>query len=117
MSRRKKLPFIIIIIAAALTAAVTPAAVRLYDMPGDIFLTDGSSRVLEFDIPINVEMTSDSVDVLSFNGTSLKDTSTVDLGKPIVISPKESGSTTISFNLFGNGLRDAFNPSTRGVED
>lgn len=22
----------------------------------------------------------------------------------------------ISFNLFGNGLRDAFNPSTRGVE-
>lgn len=23
----------------------------------------------------------------------------------------------ISFNLFGNGLRDAFNPSTRGMED
>ena len=23
----------------------------------------------------------------------------------------------ISFNLFGNGLRDAFNPSLRGVED
>ena len=23
----------------------------------------------------------------------------------------------IAFNLFGNGLRDAFNPSTRGVED
>ena len=23
----------------------------------------------------------------------------------------------VSFNLFGNGLRDAFNPSTRGVED
>jgi oligopeptide transport system permease protein len=23
----------------------------------------------------------------------------------------------ISFNLFGNGLRDAFNPSMRGVED
>jgi oligopeptide transport system permease protein len=23
----------------------------------------------------------------------------------------------ISFNLFGNGLRDAFNPSLRGVEE
>ena len=23
----------------------------------------------------------------------------------------------LSFNLFGNGLRDAFNPSLRGVED
>ena len=23
----------------------------------------------------------------------------------------------ICFNLFGNGLRDAFNPSLRGVED
>lgn len=23
----------------------------------------------------------------------------------------------ISFNLFGNGLRDAFNPSLRGTED
>ena len=23
----------------------------------------------------------------------------------------------ISFNLFGNGLRDAFNPSLRNVED
>ena len=23
----------------------------------------------------------------------------------------------ISFNLFGNGLRDAFNPSTRGADD
>lgn len=27
------------------------------------------------------------------------------------------GLMMISFNLFGNGLRDAFNPSTRGVED
>ena len=27
------------------------------------------------------------------------------------------GLLMISFNLFGNGLRDAFNPSTRGVED
>jgi oligopeptide transport system permease protein len=23
----------------------------------------------------------------------------------------------ISFNLFGNGLRDAFNPSLKGIED
>jgi oligopeptide transport system permease protein len=23
----------------------------------------------------------------------------------------------VSFNLFGNGLRDAFNPSLRGVEE
>jgi len=23
----------------------------------------------------------------------------------------------LSFNLFGNGLRDAFNPSLRGTED
>ena len=27
------------------------------------------------------------------------------------------GLLMISFNLFGNGLRDAFNPTTRGVDD
>ena len=27
------------------------------------------------------------------------------------------GLLMICFNLFGNGLRDAFNPSTRGVDD
>ena len=27
------------------------------------------------------------------------------------------GLLMICFNLFGNGLRDAFNPSTRGAED
>ena len=27
------------------------------------------------------------------------------------------GLLMICFNLFGNGLRDAFNPTTRGVED
>ena len=42
--------------------------------------------------------------------------------KNLKISFRTSGGTVkavrnISFNLFGNGLRDAFNPSMRGVED
>ena len=30
---------------------------------------------------------------------------------------KEDYLLMLSFNLFGNGLRDAFNPSLRGTED
>ena len=52
-------------------------------------------------------------------GTLLSSASTVWTSRPhLMIFPAAVISLLmICFNLFGNGLRDAFNPSLRGVED
>jgi len=52
-------------------------------------------------------------------GTLLSDASAIWTNYPhLMIFPAVFISLLmISFNLFGNGLRDAFNPSLRGVEE
>ena len=52
-------------------------------------------------------------------GTLLSDASSIWVNYPhLMIYPAIIISLMmISFNLFGNGLRDAFNPSLRGVEE
>ena len=52
-------------------------------------------------------------------GTLLSDASSIWTNYPhLMICPAVIISLLmISFNLFGNGLRDAFNPSLRGVEE
>jgi oligopeptide transport system permease protein len=52
-------------------------------------------------------------------GTLLSDASSIWTNYPhLMICPAVVISLLmISFNLFGNGLRDAFNPSLRGVEE
>lgn len=63
------------------------------------------------------------VNLSSFAGTSIGEL--MSLGRSTVTSAPHAlffpalfiSLLLICFNLFGNGLRDAFNPSTRGVED
>ncbi len=63
------------------------------------------------------------VDLSSFAGTTIG--TLLSQGNAVVTSAPHAilypsiflGLLMICFNLFGNGLRDAFNPSTRGVED
>ena len=63
------------------------------------------------------------VDLSSFAGTTIG--TLLSQGNAVVTSAPHAilypsiflGLLMICFNLFGNGLRDAFNPSTRGVDD
>ena len=52
-------------------------------------------------------------------GTLLSDASAIWMNYPhlMVFPALVISLLMISFNLFGNGLRDAFNPSLRGVEE
>ena len=79
-------------------------------IPGVIF----SESTLSYLNIINFETSSlTSVGTMLSQGQGfLQDFPHVILFPAIFISLLE-----ISFNLFGNGLRDAFNPSLRGVEE
>ena len=63
------------------------------------------------------------IDLSSFVGTSIGtlmqqgQTTMTDAPHAMIFPAIFFSLLMISFNLFGNGLRDAFNPSTRGVED
>mgnify|MGYP003294551277 CR=1 FL=1 len=76
---------------------------------------------------IGMETTYSYLGIINFNGTSMTSIGTmlangqaagIDRFPHIVLFPALIlGLLMIAFNLFGNGLRDAFNPSLRGSED
>ena len=79
-------------------------------IPGVIF-SESSLTYLNI---VNLESSTEtSVGTLLSNGNGvLSSFPHIILFPAIFISLLE-----ISFNLFGNGLRDAFNPSLKGIED
>jgi len=74
--------------------------IQMNRIPDSIFLTKGSSRVLEFDLPFSAEVKADTRDVVQFSGTSLKD-EYYEMDQPLTLITRESGSTSVSFDLFG----------------
>ena len=76
---------------------------------------------------INAETSYSYLGIINFNGTDMTSIGTmlangqaagIDRFPHIVFFPALIlGLLMIAFNLFGNGLRDAFNPSLRGSED
>ncbi|HZJ56761.1 MAG TPA: SpoIVB peptidase [Clostridia bacterium] len=70
-------------------------------IPNRVQLFEGDTKTLNFRIPLPVKIEGDNVDVLKFNGNSLKDQYVYEMGKPISIKPANSGDVSLDFKLFG----------------
>ena len=96
----KKILRLLIAPIAALLFCSCGMFLRIMQIPDSIFLTKGSSRTLEFRLPFSARVSADTQDVIQFSGTSLKD-ETYRMNAPLTLTTQNSGSTSVSFDLFG----------------
>ena len=88
--RSRKILFFSALTIAVLCTAVIPAIVRIHKIPDEIFITNGESKTLDFGLPLYANISADASEVINFNGTSLKDTGSVDLNTPITLSSNKN---------------------------
>jgi len=62
-----------------------PSAIKIDSIPEKIFINDNESELIDVKLPIKVQISSDDIETLKFNGNSLKDVSYYNLNKPISI--------------------------------
>jgi len=84
-----------------LTVYMLPGVQSVLSLPNEIYIPDGSEKVFEFNLPVNVEISGDSVGVLEINGTSLKEQNEYSLNEPLTITAQAESSADISLSLFG----------------
>lgn len=86
-----------------LIAIMIPVALEIAGIPNEIYLMDGSAQTLQIGLPLSMQLETgeDSVDVIKFNGNSLKDQNIYNLNEPLVISSEKAGSADVQMKLFG----------------
>ena len=87
--------------AAAVLFLAVGMMIRIAEIPNVIFLTNGSTRTLDYNLPFSAHIEKAAEDVVKFSGTSLKDVGKYDMNEPLTLATENSGSTSISLDLFG----------------
>ena len=81
---------------------IVPSAITASSLPEEIYLVNGNTQVLDLELPFSVRLSSDeAVDVVKFNGNSLKDQDTYNLDEPITISTEQTGTAEVTVDLLG----------------
>ncbi len=70
-------------------------------IPNQLQIIEGDIKTLDFGIPLPIKIEGDNVDVLKFNGNSLKDQRIYEAGEPLSIQPMNQGDVSLDFKLFG----------------
>lgn len=70
-------------------------------IPTQIQIFEGDVKILDFGIPLPIKIEGDNVDVLNFNGNSLKDQHIYEMGTPISMESINQGNVSLDFRLFG----------------
>lgn len=70
-------------------------------IPTQIQIFEGDTKTLNFGIPLPIKIEGDNVDVLKFNGNSLKDQHIYEMGEPLAIESANQGDVSLDFKLFG----------------
>lgn len=79
----------------------SPFVQGIKHMPGQIQIFEGDTKTLDFGIPFPMKIEGNNVDVLKFNGNSLKDQHIYEAGEPLAIEPVNQGDVSLDFKLFG----------------
>lgn len=100
--KKKGLKLFCLLVAIAAAFLIVPSAITASNLPEEIYLVNGNTQVLDIGLPFRVRLTSnDAVDVVKFNGNSLKDQDVYNLDNPITISTEKTGTTEVSVDLLG----------------
>ncbi|MFZ5975858.1 MAG: SpoIVB peptidase [Bacillota bacterium] len=74
---------------------------KIFEMPDQITLEQGEQKTLDFQLPFSATIEGTSVDVLKFNGESLKESAQLQLGQPVTIQPVGTGAVRLRINVLG----------------
>ncbi|HHY82043.1 MAG TPA: SpoIVB peptidase [Clostridiales bacterium] len=70
--------------------------------PSELHIFEGDIQILDFGLPLQAKVRNEKeIDVLKFNGDSLKDRQTFDISRPLAIEPVNQGNVAVDFMLFG----------------
>ena len=80
----------------------SPIVQDIVRFPAKLQIFEGESQVLNFSLPLQARVINkNDVNVLKFNGDSLKDHKRYDISKPLSIEPVSQGDVSVDFMLFG----------------
>lgn len=91
----------VIIVLFFLLLNYSPYVQGVKHIPNQILIFEGDTKTLEFRIPLPIKIVGDNIDVLKFNGNSLKDQYIYEMGKPLALEPANRGVVSLDFKLFG----------------
>ena len=101
MSKRKNIIVLITVFIFIIVFFLVFTAIRIHNIPNELFITGKNKHTLNFNLPLTADVTTDSYEVINFNGTTLENTENIKLNKPITISSNKSGETKVDFKIFG----------------
>lgn len=79
----------------------SPYVQNIQRYPAEMQIFEGDIQKLDFSIPFLVKIESDNVDILRFNGYSLKDQPVYNMKDPVSVESLGQGDVDLSFKLFG----------------
>ena len=80
----------------------SPLVQDIVHFPDKLQIFENESHILKFRLPIKLKVASkNDVNVLKFNGNTLKDQKVYDISKPLSIEPVNRGDVNFDFMLFG----------------
>lgn len=91
----------ILLAAIFLVLNYSPYIQNLRRLPAEIQIFKGDKKIINFGLPFSVKIEGDNVDVLKFNGNSLKDQTIYSMNKPISIESVDLGDVSLNLKLFG----------------
>jgi stage IV sporulation protein B len=69
--------------------------------PAELQIFEGDIQIVDFRLPLHVKVRGKDVDVLKFNGSSLKDQQVYNMKEPLSIESVRQGDVDLAFMLFG----------------
>ncbi|NLB41903.1 MAG: SpoIVB peptidase [Clostridiales bacterium] len=97
-----KKAFGIILTALFLVLNYSPIVQDISRLPAELQIFQGDTQILDFKLPIKARVSdSNDVNVLKFNGDSLKSHKVYDISHPLAIEPVNQGNVDLDFMLFG----------------
>ncbi|HHW70071.1 MAG TPA: SpoIVB peptidase [Clostridiales bacterium] len=79
----------------------SPGMQVLRGLPSELKLFEGDVKTLEFNLPLSINIESNEIDVLKFNGNSLEDKRMYNIYGPISIESVKRGDVLLNLKLFG----------------
>jgi stage IV sporulation protein B len=74
---------------------------NIVQFPAELQIFEGDVQIVDFPLPLQVRVRSKDVNVLKFNGDSLKDQHIYRMSEPLSIEPIKQGDVDLAFMLFG----------------
>ncbi|MBM7581307.1 stage IV sporulation protein B [Caldicoprobacter guelmensis] len=79
----------------------SPWVQNLKNIPSELKIFEGDAHILKIGLPLTVKIEADNVNVLKFNGNSLKDQPNYNMAQPLTIQTVSKGDAELIFKLFG----------------